>query len=208
MTELIHHYGGWVVFWLVFLEAVGLPLPGETILITAAIYAGTTQNLGIGLVLIAGMFGGALGSFCGFFIGRRYGYPLLLRYGGYIGLTETRLKIGQYLFQRYGIGLVLTARFVAFFRSLLALIAGANRMPFANFAIASTVGAIAWVLLYGLAAYYLGKEIERFAKPVALAAAVLGAIAIIFMLASWRRKEQELAAAAEQAIPGPLRPPN
>src|SRR5262245_46220223 len=146
MTELIHHYGGWVVFWLVFLEAVGLPLPGETILVSAAIYAGTTQNIGIGLVLIAGILGATLGSFVGFAIGRRYGYPLLLGYGGYIGLTETRLKIGQYLFQRYGIGLVLTARFVAFFRSLLSLVAGANRMPFANFAIASTAGGIVWVL--------------------------------------------------------------
>jgi membrane protein DedA with SNARE-associated domain len=208
MTELIHHYGGWVVFALVFLEAVGLPLPGETILVSAAIYAGTTQNLSIALVLLAGVLGATLGSILGFLIGRRYGYPLLLRHGGYIGLTETRIKIGQYLFKRYGIGLVLTARFVAFFRSVVGLIAGANRMPFTHFAVASTAGAIAWVLLYGLAAYYLGKEIERFAKPVALTVAVLGAIAIIAIVASWRRKEQELAAAAEQEFPGPLRTPD
>src|SRR6516162_7780686 len=77
MTELIHHYGAWVVFILVFLEAVGLPFPGETILVTAAIYAGTTQNLSIGLVLFAAVAGATLGSIIGFWIGDRYGYPLL-----------------------------------------------------------------------------------------------------------------------------------
>lgn len=205
MTELIHHYGAWVVFILVFLEAIGLPFPGETILVTAAIYAGTTQNLSIGLVLLAAVLGVMLGSLIGFWIGQHYGYPLLLRYGGYVGLTEARIKIFQYLFQRYGVGVVLVARFVAVLRSLAALIAGASRMPFANFMIANTAGAIGWVLFYGLAAYYLGKEIEHYAMPVALTLAVAGAIAIMAGLVYWRRKERELAAAAERAIPGPLR---
>jgi len=182
-----------------------LPFPGETILVTAAIYAGTTQNLSIGLVLFAAVAGATLGSIIGFWIGDRYGYPLLLRYGGYAGLTEARIKIGQYLFQRYGMGVVLVARFVAVLRSLAAIIAGASRMPFVSFMIANTAGAIAWALVYGLAAYYLGKEIEHYARPVALTLAVAGAIAIVAGLIYWRRKEQELAAAAERAIPGPLR---
>jgi Uncharacterized membrane-associated protein len=123
MTELIHHYGAWVVFILVFLEAIGLPFPGETILVTAAIYAGTTQNLSIGLVLLAAVLGVMLGSLIGFWIGQHYGYPFAaLR--RYVGLTEARVKIFQYLFQRYGIGVVLVARFVAVLRSLAALIAG------------------------------------------------------------------------------------
>src|SRR5262249_48443784 len=132
MTELIHQYGGWGGVILVFLEAVGLAFPGETILVTAAIYAGTTQNLSIGLVLFAAVAGATLGSIIGFWIGDRYGYPLLLRYGGYAGLTEARIKIGQYLFQRYGMGVVLVARFVAVLRSLAAIVAGASRMPFVS----------------------------------------------------------------------------
>jgi membrane protein DedA with SNARE-associated domain len=205
MTELIHYYGAWVVFILVFLEAVGLPFPGETVLVTAAIYAGTTQNLSIGLVLLAAVVGATLGSAIGFWVGERYGYPLLLRYGGYAGLTEARIKIVQYLFQRYGMGVVLVARFVAVLRSLAAIIAGASQMPFVRFMIATTAGAIAWALVYGLAAYYLGKEIEHYARPVAFTLAIVGAIAIVAGLIYWRRKEQELAAAAERAIPGPLR---
>jgi membrane protein DedA with SNARE-associated domain len=77
-------------------------------------------------------------------------------------------------------------------------------MPFAKFMIANSTGAVAWALFYGLGAYYFGKGIEEFARPFAIALAVVGAIVFVSMIVFWRRKEQELAAAAERAIPGPL----
>jgi len=100
--------------------------------ISAAIFAGTTQALGIALVLLSAVLGAILGGTISFWIGDRYGYPLLLRYGSYIGLTETRIKIAQYLFRRQGMAVVLIARFVAVLRSVVGFIAGANRMPFAR----------------------------------------------------------------------------
>ena len=204
MKELIHQYGAWIVFALVFLESIGLPLPGEAILVSAAIFAGTTQELSIVLVLLAAVSGAILGSVIGFWIGDRYGYPILLRYGSYIGLTETRIKIAQYLFRRQGIIVVLIARFVAVLRSVVGFIAGANRMPFTNFMIANGTGATAWALCYGLGAYFLGKGVENFAKPFAMALAVIAAIVVISGIIYWRRIEQQLAAAAERDIPGPL----
>ena len=72
MKELIHQYGAWIVFALVFLESVGLPLPGEAILVSAAIFAGTTHDLSIALVLVSAMLGAILGSTIGFWIGDRY----------------------------------------------------------------------------------------------------------------------------------------
>jgi membrane protein DedA with SNARE-associated domain len=113
MKEVIHQYGAWIVFALVFLESIGLPLPGEAILVSAAIFAGTTQQLGIAVVLLSAVLGAIVGSTIGFWVGDRYGYPLLLRYGSYVGLTETRIKIAQYLFRRQGMVVVLIARFVA-----------------------------------------------------------------------------------------------
>ena len=110
---------------------------------SAAIFAGTTQELGIATVLISAVSAAIVGSAIGFWIGDRWGYPLLLRYGSYIGLTETRVKIAQYLFRRQGIVVVLIARFVAVLRSVVGIIAGANRMPFANFMIANSAGASA-----------------------------------------------------------------
>lgn len=205
MKELIHQYGAWIVFALVFLESIGLPLPGEAILVSAAILAGTTQELSIVLVLIAAIIGAIIGSIIGFWVGDRYGYPLLLRYGSYIGLTETRIKIAQYLFRRKGIIVVLIARFVAVMRSVVGFIAGANRMPFTNFMIANSAGAAGWALFYGLGAYYLGKGVEEFAKPFAMALAVIAAIVVVSAIIYWRRIEHQLADAAERDIPGPLR---
>jgi membrane protein DedA with SNARE-associated domain len=204
MKVLVHHYGAWLVFALVFLESLGLPLPGEAILVSAAIFAGTTQNISIALVLLAAVAGAIIGSIIGFWIGDRYGYPLLLRYGSYVGLTETRIKIAQYLFRRQGMVVVLIARFVAVLRSVVGFIAGANRMPFATFMIANSVGAVIWALFYGLGAYFLGKGIEEFARPIAITLAVVGAVIVVLMIFYLKRKEQELAAAAERAIPGPL----
>jgi membrane protein DedA with SNARE-associated domain len=77
-------------------------------------------------------------------------------------------------------------------------------MPFAKFMFANSAGAIAWALFYGLGAYYFGKGIEEFARPFAMALAAVGTIVVVSMILYWRRKEQELAAAAEQDIPGPL----
>ena len=205
MKELVHQYGAWIVFALVFLESIGLPLPGEAILVSAAIFAGTTQELSIALVLFAAIIGAILGSIIGFWIGDRYGYPLLLRYGSYIGLTETRIKIAQYLFRRQGIIVVLIARFVAVMRSVVGFIAGANRMPFTNFMIANSAGAAGWALFYGLGAYYLGKGVEEFAKPFALALALIAAVVVVSAIIYWRRIERQLADAAERDIPGPLR---
>jgi membrane protein DedA with SNARE-associated domain len=205
MKDLIHHYGAWIVFVLVFLESIGLPLPGEAILVSAAIFAGTTHDLNIALILLLAVPGAVFGSIIGFWIGDRYGYPLLLRYGSYVGLTETRIKIAQYLFRRQGVGVVLLARFVAVLRSVVGFIAGANRMPFARFMIANSAGAVAWVLFYGLGAYFLGKGIEEFARPIAVTLAVVGGAVVVLMVLYLRRKEQELAAVAEREIPGPLR---
>jgi membrane protein DedA with SNARE-associated domain len=70
--------------------------------------------------------------------------------------------------------------------------------------IANSAGAVAWALLYGLGGYYFGKGVEEFARPFAIALALVGAIVVVSMIAYWRRKEQELAAAAERDIPGPL----
>lgn len=204
MKELIHQYGAWIVFALVFLESIGLPLPGETILVSAAIFAGTTQELGIALVLFSAISGAILGSAISFWIGDRYGYPLLLRYGSYIGLTETRIKISQYLFRRQGMIVVLFARFLAVVRSVIGFIAGANRMPFPTFMIANSAGAVVWALFYGFGAYYLGKGVEKFARPFAVGLAAVGVIVVASMIVYWRRKEQELAAAAERDFPGPL----
>ncbi len=99
-SHLLSVYGYWAIAGIVGLEGIGIPIPGETTLILAAVYAGSTHHLDIRLVIVAAAAGSIVGSIIGFWIGREIGYPLLLRYGHYVGLTESKIKIGQYLLDR------------------------------------------------------------------------------------------------------------
>jgi membrane protein DedA with SNARE-associated domain len=203
--HLIGTYGYAAVGGIVGLESLGVPLPGETTLIAAATFAGATHHLDIGLVIAAAAAGAVAGDSAGFWIGRGLGWPLLHRYGPHIGLTEPRLKLGQYLFLRHGGKVVFFARFIAALRAFAALLAGANRMNWSRFLAFNMLGGVAWAALMGFAAYLFGHRIHAFAAPVGiglLAAAVLVAIAgLIFV----RRHEQALIAEAERALPGPVR---
>src|SRR5450759_335555 len=98
LTHLLTTYGYWAVLVFVGIESIGIPFPGETMLLVAAIYAGRTHQLLIPLVIIAAAAGAIIGDNIGFWIGREGGYRLLRRYGRYIRLGERRLKLGQYLF--------------------------------------------------------------------------------------------------------------
>jgi membrane protein DedA with SNARE-associated domain len=203
----IAHLGYGAVALAVGIESIGIPFPGETTLIAAAIYAGTTHQLNIWFVFAAAAFGAILGDNVGFWIGREFGFWLLVRYGRHIRLSERRIKLGQYMFQRYGGAVVLFGRFVAVLRALAAFLAGANRMTWPRFLIYNAAGGILWSALYGFGAYEFGKQIHKFLGPLGVA---LGVIALIAIIAGWvflKRNEQRLEDAAERALPGPLRPP-
>src|ERR1700722_2383719 len=120
--QLMHAYGLWALFVALMMESLGLPLPGEIMLISAAIYAGSTHELSIGLVVAVATVATIIGGSMGYLIGRSVGFLLLHRYGRYVGLVERRLKVGQYLFLRHGGKIVFFGRFVALLRILAALL--------------------------------------------------------------------------------------
>src|SRR2546428_11464759 len=121
LTHLLTTYGYWAVFVFFAIESIGIPFPGETMLLVAAIYAGRTHHLSIPLVIVAAAAGAIIGDNIGFWIGREGGYRLLRRYGRYIRLEERRLKLGQYLFLKHGGKVVFFGRFVAGQGALAAL---------------------------------------------------------------------------------------
>ncbi len=198
ITALVAQYGYALVGVAVGLESIGVPMPGETVLIAAALYAGTTGHLDITLIVLAAVVGGTLGNTLGFLVGQRLGAPLLERYGGRIGLDRRRLLLGQYLFRHYG-GLVVAAgRFTPLLRAFAAILAGANRMPFGKFLVWSAVGAGLWATLIGFGAHALGHEVKHLAGPVgavlALAAVLLTVGGVLLM----RRHENRWLDRAEQ----------
>ena len=206
LTKLISADGYWWIAIIIALESAGIPLPGEITLLLAGAYAGTTHRLDIEFVIISATVGTIVGANLGFWIGHEVGYPLLLRFGRHLGLDEPRIKVGQYLFLRFGDKVVFFGRFFALLRTLSAPLAGINRMPWRRFFAASAAGGIVWTSLFGLGAYYLGEEAGRFARPFGIGFGIMGVIgaAVIFLIL--RRHEAQFTTKAEVALPGPLRP--
>jgi len=205
IAQLIHVYGLAAVATVVGLECVGVPLPGETALLAAAIYAGTKHDLNIVSVILTAASAATVGRMIGYVIGREFGYWLLLRYGSYVRITESRIKLGQYLFLRHGGKIIFFAQFIPILRTFAGLFAGANCMPWRGFLLANATGSALWAITFGYAAYSLGKGVEQLAGWAVI---VLGVATIItFILAGIfvNRHEAQLAAEAERAMPGPLK---
>ncbi len=203
-AHLLAHAGYGAIMLAICIESLGIPFPGEATLIAAAIYAGTAHQLDIALVIAAAAVGAMVGGIIGFCIGRSFGFWLLLKYGGHIGMNERRIRLGQYLFLRHGGKVVFFGRFVALLRALASLLAGANRMSWPRFLAFNAAGGIVWSMLYGLGAYFLGKEIHRVAGPIALAIGLAAVIAIVACIVFLRRNERRLEDEAERALPGPV----
>src|SRR5437762_4617574 len=157
LQQLVITHGYWMVALIVGLESLGLPLPGETILVLAAIYAATEPSFNIWVVIAVAASGAIVGDNAGYWLGLRYGYALLLRYGERIGMFEARIKLGQYLYLKHGAKVVFFGRFVALLRILAAFLAGVNRMPWRDFLVANAAGAVLWASSFGVGAYYFGK---------------------------------------------------
>ena len=204
LDSLLATYGYLAVFVFVGVESIGIPVPGETMLVTAAIYAGTTGRLSIAWVIVASSAGAILGDNIGYVIGRTGGYRLLKRYGRYIRLEEDRLRLGQYLFRRHGPKVVFFGRFVSVLRIFAAFLAGVNRMHWRRFLIFNALGGVIWSTVYGVAAYLFGQQLVRLSGEVDLVLAVVGIAIIVAAIIFLRRNEARLQREADEAIPGPL----
>ncbi len=203
LRQFIADYGYLAVFFIVALESAGVPMPGETALITAAIFAGQ------GSLSLIGVIGSAaaaaiLGDNAGYWVGREFGFPLIRRYGHIVRVDEGRLKVAQYLFLRHGGKIVFFGRFVALLRAFAAFLAGVNRLPWGRFLIFNALGGIVWATLFGLGGYFLGIAFEHYARPVGIALLVGAVIAAVVATRFISSHEASLRAQAEAALPGPL----
>ena len=204
LQELVSTHGYWGIALIVGLESMGIPLPGETVLVLAAIYAAADPTLNIWLIIAAAAVGSIIGDNLGYWIGQRYAYKLLVRYGRYIGMSLARIKVGQFLFREYGGKVVFFGRFVALLRILAAFLAGLNRMPWRSFLLANAAGAVLWATTFGLGGYYFGRLLFQLHSSLAAVVFAIGLTAFFGIGYLARRYEHRLIAAAERALPGPL----
>jgi membrane protein DedA with SNARE-associated domain len=196
----IASYGYIAIFGVILLESAGIPLPGETILIGAAVYAGSHNALDIRLIIATAAAAAILGDNIGYWVGRTLGRKVLLRWGHLIGLDQRKLDLGEYLFLRHGGKIIFWGRFVALLRVLAALLAGVNRYPPLRFFVFNMLGGIAWAFTFGTGGYLLGQSFHRVAGPfgwLTLAAAIV----VLFVI--WRyykHHEEQLLREAEREL--------
>jgi membrane protein DedA with SNARE-associated domain len=204
INHLITTYGYWAVFILVALESLGIPLPGETALIAAGTYAGHTHALSPWVIFAVAAAGAIIGDNIGYWVGDKGGYKLLRRYGHYVRVDESRMKIGRYLFDRYGSQVVFFGRFVSVLRTYAAFLAGTNRMHWPRFLVFNAAGGILWAAIYTFASYLAGSTLKHISGTVNIILAGVAVAVIVAIILILRRQANRLAAVAEAAYPGPL----
>jgi membrane protein DedA with SNARE-associated domain len=197
-------YGYLVVFGLVMVESIGIPVPGETALVGAALYAGSTHKLAIWWVIAVAIAGAIVGDNIGFSIGRYGGARLLIRHGHKIRLHEGRLKIGIWLFRRHGGKVVFWGRFVSILRTYAAFLAGTNQMEWPRFLFFNAAGGIVWATLYGVVYYVFGSSLRQLSTTIDIVLGVIGTVILVVFLIWSKRKEHELQEKADREVKGPI----
>ncbi|MBX0330719.1 DedA family protein [Oscillochloris sp. ZM17-4] len=192
IQQLISHYGLFAIGGLIFFESLGLPLPGETVLLIGAA-AAAQHVLPIGAVIVVAALSAVAGGMFGYGVGRRYGLALIARYGARLGVTAARLESAQAMMQRHGPKAVFLGRFVALLRVMASFLAGAGNMPYGQFLRYNALGAISWAALIGGLGFLFGGQLpllELWLGRVGWATA--GAVALAALIAvgwaGWRRR--------------------
>jgi len=185
IASLVASYGYAVLFLLVGCESVGIPLPGETALITAAALA-ALGHLSIYYVIATAAAAAIVGDNGGYWIGRRGGTALARRYGRVLHVNAAQLERAHAFFARHGPATVFYGRFVALLRTWAALLAGAGRMRYSTFALYNALGAVCWSVLFGALGYLFAQhlsQLEHYVGRASLAAALLLALVVGLVLA-------------------------
>jgi membrane protein DedA with SNARE-associated domain len=153
----IHHYGVASVFLILVFESLVAPLPGESLLIIAAVLAGR-GDLSFPGLLVSAWAGAVIGDNIGYLIGRILGHRVVWRCGAKIGLTAKRLQKVEMVFAHYGPVTVGFARFFSVLRQLNGIVAGTVKMDWRRFLLFNALGGALWVLAWTMAGFYFGSH--------------------------------------------------
>jgi membrane protein DedA with SNARE-associated domain len=213
IAPVLDHWGYLAVGGLLFLEDFGVPVPGETILIASAVYAGAGRLNFVAVVLIA-VVAAILGDNVGYVIGRYGGHRLVDRYGKYVLLTPERVRKAEEFFRRHGGKIVVVARFVDGLRQANGIIAGMTLMPWLRFLMFNALGAVLWVGAWSTVGYFAGQhldtlypQIQRYELVLAAVVVLLIALLVLRHLGRRRRARREQTAAVRTDDTEPVRSP-
>ena len=207
VEPVLNHYGYLAVALFVAVEDFGVPVPGETMLIAAALFAGAGR-LNVFAVFVVATLAAIVGDNIGFAIGHFGGRTLALRFGKYVFLTEERLDKAQEFFERHGGKIIVVARFIEGLRQANGIVAGISGMHWRRFVAFNTLGAALWVGTWVSLGYLAGNhittiytQITRYSLYVLIALAV---VVVAFIARHLLRRRARRRSRAAGGRPGRL----
>ena len=202
INDWVGQYGYVLVAVFLTIETAGVPIPGETAIVTAAALAGrgTMHILG---VVIAASIGTIAGGHIGYWIGVRGGTKMVVRYGRFVGLNEKRLETTRKFFEQHGAKTIATGRFIAFVRSFMGIFAGLTGMPFRQYAFYNALGGVVWAITFCVLGYLFGRNLPvliHYIGRVSLLVAILIALitAVVFLWKWFNRNRGTIIAALDK----------
>ena len=193
MTHFIQQYGLIVVFLLIAGESAGVPLPGETALVAAGVFA-ARGNYSIVTVIVVASLAAIIGDNVGYWLGRELGRGFLQRYGPVRRFSERVLPGAERFFDKHGGKAIFIARFTAGLRVAGAWVAGFAKMPWWRFFVWNAAGGIAWATSVGLISYYFGRAAADAIRHYGLIGGAVAVAALALVLVGvhvWRKRMEE-----------------
>lgn len=193
LLSAVSKYGYAAIVLLMSGEACGLPIPSEVVVPTAGALSGAGR-LHLAGVVAAAVTGELIGSLVAYGLAARWGTPLLLGPGRYVGIRAHHVEIAQRWFGRYGTVAVFAGRLLPVIRTYISFPAGLARVPLGRFVLLTLAGAIPWNIGLALVGYYLGQHYDRVAQFIQRGGYVLVVLAVIALAVWWVRGRREDAA--------------
>jgi membrane protein DedA with SNARE-associated domain len=187
LSELLARYGYLAIALFMFVESIGIPIPGESALITAAAVAGSGA-LSVFGVFFAALTGNVLGGIAGYWMGLRGGQAVVARFGRLLRINDEHLVKANRFFEKHGASALIVGRFVAIVRSFLGMIAGVSAMPRRKFLLYNAVGGVVWSLTFTLIGYFFGKNLPALKRELGRVGLVLAVVValVILLVVGWR----------------------
>jgi membrane protein DedA with SNARE-associated domain len=192
IANFLNSYGYLAVFLFIGIENLGVPFPGETMLVAASVYAAQACGLQEPYVILVCILGSVVGSTTGYWIGRTGGRGVLRK----LHVSEKHLGPAEAYFERYGGATVFFGRFLAVLRAWAAFLAGLNHMPAGRFLVYNTVGAVIWSTAFGMLGFILGKHLNQLQRVLTAlgtgGAIVVGIVVVVAIGTFWFRRRRRI----------------
>jgi membrane protein DedA with SNARE-associated domain len=189
VSNFVAAYGLVAVFVLMVGESCGLPFPSEVIMPTSGLLA-ATGHMNLVAAIVAGAAANLVGSLIAYGLAARFGEPLLIGPGRYVGIRRHHLELAEGWFKRWGLVAVLIGRVLPVVRTYISFPAGLSRVDLTKFSILTFVGALPWCAALAIVGYELGKNYDRISGPVEKAAIVI-ALLVVLVLIVWYLRGRE-----------------